>query len=490
VIIAHTPDSVSSSHLPSGSHLSSTGETKQHDTTTNIKSSSSSSRVVHDIHRVAHRQRLVVNLLIKFLDVLDNYNGNNDDSVGVGVTVAGSPSGYRRDISKGTQLLPGLIKSDVKDGNSDWYEHTPVSMPVPKLTARLSASGEAKFTADMPLPARCAYATFAQAYETGRVVVNVDMNVSLSMPGVIKILTYKDIPGINNGSCTSPERLLIEFNSDPVHYAGEPVCIVVADTDQHARNAAANIVVVYAPKPPSGLPPTATFTSTTATGGGGGGTVEPKAPTSQKNSFTSPAIHVEEAKERGMIMKRSEASAHLERHDHGFDTVDNALVSDATKKNYQIIKGVLRCGPQKHFPIETHTALAIPDEGGRMVVWSSMQYPAGVQESVARCIFKEGKEADRTFVTAKCRRVGGGFGAKLSRHTPSACAASVAAVVCRRPVLMSLDRNTDMEMTGGRHDVVGTYTFSVNTTTGKISSLKVHVLLDVGWSKDISGFCV
>ena len=53
---------------------------------------------------------------------------------------------------------------------------------------------------------------------------------------------------------------------------------------------------------------------------------------------------------------------------------------------------------------------------------------------MARCIYKEGKEAERTLVTAKCRRVGGGFGAKLSRHTPAACAAGVAAVVCRRPV--------------------------------------------------------
>ena len=55
---------------------------------------------------------------------------------------------------------------------------------------------------------------------------------------------------------------------------------------------------------------------------------------------------------------------------------------------------------------------------------------------------------------------------------------------------MSLDRNTDMEMTGGRHDVVGTYTFGVHATTGQILALKVNIVLDVGWSADISGFCV
>ena len=192
----------------------------------------------------------------------------------------------------------------------------------------------------------------------------------------------------------------------------------------------------------------------------------------------------------GKTMARSETSAHLERHDGGFDDIQSALSDYSQRAGHLSIRGDLRCGPQKHFPIETQTALAFPDEGGRMTVWSSMQYPAGVQASVARCIYREGSMADRTLVTAKCRRVGGGFGAKLSRHTPVACAAAVAAVLSHRPVLISLDRNTDMEMTGGRHDVVGTYEAVVEIATGHVHALKVSVLLDAGWSKDITGFCV
>ena len=89
-------------------------------------------------------------------------------------------------------------------------------------------------------------------------------------------------------------------------------------------------------------------------------------------------------------MVESEGVAHLERHDNGFATVDEALDSLANDSSIAIVRGELKCGPQKHFPMETQTALAIPDEGGKMVVWSSMQYPAGVQDSVARVIFKEG----------------------------------------------------------------------------------------------------
>ena len=62
-------------------------------------------------------------------------------------------------------------------------------MPVPKLTARLSASGEAKFTADMPLPARAAYCSFGQAYQTGQVVVNVSTERAAAMPGAAAAVT-------------------------------------------------------------------------------------------------------------------------------------------------------------------------------------------------------------------------------------------------------------------------------------------------------------
>ena len=389
ILVAYTPNSVNSSSLPEEDTKASSSHSSEH--------KQKSLHPTHDIHRVAHRQRLVVNLLQKFLDDLDQYSGQSSSSSSAAAaaaaavaatTVAGSPSGYRRDISRGTQLLPGLVKDGADEGQQ-WFEHVPVSMPVPKLTARLSASGEAKFTADMPLPARAAYCSFGQAYQTGQVVVNVSTERAAAMPGVLRIITHKDIPGVNNGSCTSPERLLVDFNGDPVNYSGEPCCIVVADTDQHARNAAASIEVIYATNAPTDAPPAPPAPSTSAP--------VTKAP-ADPHKIDRPLIHVEDADAHGgMAMKRSEGVAHLERHDNGFATVDEALDSLANDSSIAIVRGELKCGPQKHFPMETQTALAIPDEGGKMVVWSSMQYPAGVQDSVARVIFKEGTVTARVF---------------------------------------------------------------------------------------------
>lgn len=57
------------------------------------------------------------------------------------------------------------------------------------------------------------------------------------------------------------QQRIIQIVVAPVNYGGEPVAIVVADTEQHARHAALKVTVLYAPKPPNMPPPPAPSTS-------------------------------------------------------------------------------------------------------------------------------------------------------------------------------------------------------------------------------------
>jgi hypothetical protein len=50
------------------------------------------------------------------------------------------------------------------------------------------------------------------------------------------------------------------------------------------------------------------------------------------------------------------------------------------------LSGELRCGGQDHFYLEGQIALAVPDEGGDMHVWSSTQHPTEVQHGVAHLL--------------------------------------------------------------------------------------------------------
>lgn len=56
-------------------------------------------------------------------------------------------------------------------------------------------------------------------------------------------------------------------------------------------------------------------------------------------------------------------------------------------------------------------------------------------------------------VRVRMRRMGGAFGGKASRQVPTATMAAVAANALRRPVKLVLDRNTDMQVTGGRQEM-------------------------------------
>lgn len=60
-------------------------------------------------------------------------------------------------------------------------------------------------------------------------------------------------------------------------------------------------------------------------------------------------------------------------------------------------------------------------------------------------------------VVCKTKRIGGGFGGKETRSAFIAAAASVPSYLLNRPVKITLDRDTDMMISGQRHSFFGKY---------------------------------
>lgn len=60
-------------------------------------------------------------------------------------------------------------------------------------------------------------------------------------------------------------------------------------------------------------------------------------------------------------------------------------------------------------------------------------------------------------VVCKTKRIGGGFGGKETRAAMFSAAASVPSFLLNRPVKITLDRDTDMMITGQRHSFLGKY---------------------------------
>lgn len=61
--------------------------------------------------------------------------------------------------------------------------------------------------------------------------------------------------------------------------------------------------------------------------------------------------------------------------------------------------------------METHVALAVPDEDGCITVYTSTQAPDFVQQAVSFCL-----NVPVNKVRVICRRLGGGFGGKALRN--------------------------------------------------------------------------
>jgi len=112
----------------------------------------------------------------------------------------------------------------------------------PRPTAILKACGVAKFSADYffdnALEIACVHCLVHHAK-----IKSVDYSKAAKMPGVVGIITEKDIKGTNRVREAVPDKpLLVE---DVVMTYGDPIAIIAADTREHARAAAAAVKLEY-----------------------------------------------------------------------------------------------------------------------------------------------------------------------------------------------------------------------------------------------------
>ena len=371
--------------------------------------------------------------------------------------------------------------------------HAPVGLPVPKTSAPLLASGQAQFTGDMPLPPTAVHAALVLTDRSGLTVASLDTAEARQCPGFKTILTAKDIPGKNNRHCGGGPLLAPIADEagggagggkdTAVGFAGQAVAVVVADTERHARYAAGKVRVRYGPAPP-------------AAAGGSGGEEKAAAPGEDKAGEGG----AESSDEHKVVLTNDDAMGaaggpktygYMKKHwpkrseDEGGQEGLHAEVMAAVGKCALRASGRASSKSQSHFYLEPQTAWAVPQEGGRrMAVAASQQWPNGTQRNVADAL---GMPMNKVDVVV--RRVGGGFGGKLTHHLGPATLAAVAASVLRLPVSLALTRSMDMKLCGGRHACDADYDVGFDAD-GRIHALSVNIKMNAGAYGDVSGFCV
>ena len=115
-------------------------------------------------------------------------------------------------------------------------------------------TGQGRYVDDIKLPGM-AYAAFVRSPHAHAVIKSIDSSAAEGMPGVFKVLTAANlgleggVPCASNpfGGAVQPKRPILAEGK--VRMVGEPIAIVVADSQAAARDAADRVVVDYDPLP-------------------------------------------------------------------------------------------------------------------------------------------------------------------------------------------------------------------------------------------------
>ncbi|MEZ4865448.1 MAG: xanthine dehydrogenase family protein molybdopterin-binding subunit [Caldilineaceae bacterium] len=274
-------------------------------------------------------------------------------------------------------------------------------------------TGKIRFVSDVKLPGMLHGRLVTSPHAHAR-IVKIDTAAAAAMPGVAAVLTANDLPNIPPAS---RQRLLLARGR--VIFAGQPVALILAESEAITEDALEQVVVEYEP-----LPAAVTLDQALASG--------------------APLVWP-----GGKPGESEEAAAHGA--DVGGEEKSENKASNVANRS-QFTRGDLAAGfaaadlvVERTFalsavhqsPLEPHgCAVQIDPYNEQVSVWSSTQGPFAVRQQVAE-ILGLPDSAVRCFGTP----VGGGFGGKGVLYDPLI---ALAARIVGRPVRLILTRYEEM----------------------------------------------
>ncbi|HEY1566857.1 MAG TPA: xanthine dehydrogenase molybdopterin binding subunit [Solirubrobacteraceae bacterium] len=305
-------------------------------------------------------------------------------------------------------------------------ESPAVGIAVPHESAVLHVTGAALYTDDLIYRTKdVLHAYPVQTTHAHARITRLNIAAALAVPGVVRVLTAADVPGVNDAGVKHDEPL---FPSEIMFY-GHAVCWVLGETLEAARLGALAVEV-------------------------------------EAESLPS-HIMVGEAIAAGSFQG-------------GQPQVARGDVESALAGADRVFSGEFEFSGQEHFYLETHAALAHVDESGQLFIQSSTQHPSETQEIVAHVLDLHNSE-----VTVQCLRMGGGFGGKEMQPHGFAAIAALGAILTSRPVRLRLNRTQDLTMSGKRHGFHADWRVGFDAD-GHLLALEATLTADGGWSLDLS----
>jgi len=287
--------------------------------------------------------------------------------------------------------------------------------------------GESLFLDDINIRQGTFYGLVLDSPKAHGKIKNIDYASAEALDDIIKIFTYKDIPGENQiGGIILDEPL---FADSEVHFIGQPIAFIVAKSESIAKKARALIKIEIDELP---------------------------VVTMAKDAF-----------KKGKLINKPR-------------TFNLGNTSDAFKTCEYIYEGDVFTNGQEHLYLETQGAYALPMENGNIKVTSSTQGPTAVQRTIARVLGLGMHKIEVDVI-----RLGGGFGGKEDQATPWAVMTALATYHLKKPVKYVLNRHDDLRMTGKRHPYESDFKIGLSNDL-KILAFEADFFQNSGAAADLS----
>jgi xanthine dehydrogenase YagR molybdenum-binding subunit len=275
---------------------------------------------------------------------------------------------------------------------------TTIGQPLDRVDGRLKVTGAAGYTADIPVSGIVHAAIAHSTIANGR-ALSIDTTAAEKAAGVVAVFTHHNMLRMNPTprpwSHLHPHgQSYLPIQDDQIHYAGQPIALVVAETLDKADYAATLIDVEYETEVP------AVFDVETA-----------------KNAVDPPQFLWPVASSVG--------------------DADTAIAQAPV-----VIERTYTTPDRHHNQMEPHVTTAVWDEDGTLTIYEPTQHLFGMRELVSIVL---GLPTDK--INIVCHFVGGGFGGK-AYVWPHTLLAALAAKQLGRPVRLQLTRAQMYSMAG------------------------------------------
>ncbi len=302
---------------------------------------------------------------------------------------------------------------------------SPIGQPITRIEGRLKVTGGANYAAEFARP-KLTYGVLIQSTIANGHVVKIDLSAAKSAPGVIGILTRENAPHFRAypddlSQAGAPGESRVPLQDDEIHYAGEHLGVVVAESFEQATYAVSLVRVTCQTQPPM-----VTLDDERA----------------QKNAIWPEKFAGREA----LQVKRGDVDAALATAAHKIDFVYSTPI-------------------ENHNPIETYSTTAEWEAPDRVLIHECTRGIKQLQRVVANAF-----GLPQENVRIVCPFIGGAFGSKGFQWSHTLLAAAAPKQV-KRPVKLTLTRPQMFDSAGQRARTEQRFSIGVDKT-GKLVALR------------------